>query len=256
MLTSTVLAVPIRTAVCPSPEKVCWSTLDTWTCWWHRLPPSLLCSGSRIQLCGELQPFALSWCSHSVRRKQGCGTAAPFAAAGSQDAVLSLCWLKRSHLHGHGTASSNRCTDFRRGMEMNHSIISRREVQIQRNQPKPLQITCMYSPAGVFHPLVGHSVNLNQTEENICSPDPCMHSCFSFLKCGLFLQFPSSLLIITALSFFLVASRSSLMVSPWQILQANACSGASSWCALLVTASQHTKHSKSVKDRWRCTHYC
>lgn len=66
---------------------------------------------------------------------------------------------------------------------MNYSIITRREVQIQRNYPKALQITCMYSPMRVFHPLVGNSVNLNQTEENICSPDPfSIPDAFSFLS--------------------------------------------------------------------------
>lgn len=147
LLTGAVLAVPMRRAICLSPERVCWSTAGAWMCWWHRLPPSLLCSDSRIQLRGKLQPFSLSWYRHSVRRKQGCGTSAPFAAAGSQDAVLSLRCLERSHLHGHGAASSSRYTDFRRGTEINYSIISRREIQIQRNQPKPLQITCTYSPA-------------------------------------------------------------------------------------------------------------
>lgn len=110
----------------------------------------------------------------------------------------------------------------------------------------------MYSPAWVFHPLAGHSVNLKKTKENIYPPDPWMHS-FSFLKCSLSpiqsVSFNLSMDATPTLSFSLVVSGPLLWYPLNQLLQANAWSDASSWCALLRTASQHTKHSNSVKDK-------
>lgn len=53
----------------------------------------------------------------------------------------------------------------------------------------------------------------------------------------------------TTLSFSLVVSSPLLWYPLDQLLQANAWSDASSWCALLGTASQCTKHSSSVKDK-------
>lgn len=110
----------------------------------------------------------------------------------------------------------------------------------------------MYSPAWVFHPLAGHSVNLKKTKENIYPPDPWMRS-FSFLKCSLSpiqsVSFNLSMDATPTLSFSLVVSGPLLWYPLNQLLQANAWSDASSWCALLRTASQHTKHSNSVKDK-------